>query len=84
MRCLRYADIRHVRYKMWLKFWNNLGVNVYIKIASIGEKLVLDILLGNHDDMNDVMARENVDSLYSMISGFLHTCLRSSSREAPL
>ena len=81
LRCPRHAGVRH---KMWLKIWNNLDVDVYIKMASIGEELVFDVLLGNHDIINDVLARENVDSFYSMISGFLHTCLRSSSREAPL
>ena len=52
-------------------------------MASIGDELVFDILLGNHDIINDVLAREKVDSCYSMISGFLHTYLRSLSREAP-
>ena len=65
-----------------VKIWNSFGVDVYIKMASIGDELVLDILLGNHDIINDVLARENVDSFYSMISGFLHTFLRSLSREA--
>ena len=65
-----------------IKIWNNFGVDVYIQMASIGDKLVLDILLGNHDIINDVLARENVDSFYSMISGFLYTYLRSLSREA--
>ena len=59
MRCLRHADVRH---KMWLKHWNNFGVDVYIKLTSIGEALVLDILIGNHDIINDVLARENMDS----------------------
>ena len=54
-------------------------------MACIGEERVLDILLGNRDIINDVLAKENVDNFYSMIqSGFLHTCLRTSSREAPL
>ena len=53
LRCARHADARH---KMWLKIWNNLGVDVYIKMASIGEELVHDILLGNHDIINDVLA----------------------------
>ena len=52
------------------------------KMASIADELVLDILHGNHDIINDVLAREKVDSFYSMISGFLHTNLRSLSREA--
>ena len=82
LRYPRHADVRH---KMWLKNWNNLGVDVYIKMACIGEERVLDILLGNRDIINDVLAKENVDNFYSMIqSGFLHTCLRTSSREAPL
>ena len=51
-------------------------------MASIGDELVLDILLGNHGIINDVLARENVNSFYSMISGFLHKFLRSLSREA--
>ena len=57
--------------------------DVYIKTASIGDELVLDTLLGNHDIINDVLARENANSFYSMVSGFLHTFLRSLSREAP-
>ena len=76
LRCPWHAYVRH---KMWLKLWNNFGVDVYIKMASIGDELVLEILLGNHDIINDVLARENVDSFYSMISGFLHTYLRSLS-----
>ena len=51
-------------------------------MASIGDELVLDILLGNHDIINNVLPREKVDSFYSMISGFLHTYMRSLSREA--
>ena len=71
-RCPRYADVRH---KMWLELWNNFSVDVYIKMASIGVELVLDILLGNHGIINDVLARENVDSFYRMISGFfIHFC----------
>ena len=50
-------------------------------MASIGDELVLDILLGNQDIINDVLARENMDSFYSIISGFLHTYMRSLSRE---
>ena len=53
-------------------------------MASIGVELVLDTLLGNHEIINDVLARENVDSFNSMTSGFLHTFLRSLSRETPL
>ena len=72
MRCPRHADVRH---KMWLKIWNNFGVDEYIKMASISDELVLDILLGNHDILNDVLARENVDSFYRLISvSCIHFC----------
>ena len=53
------ADVQH---KMGLNIWNNFGVEVYIKMASICEKLVLDILYGNHKIINDDLARENADS----------------------
>ena len=71
---------------MWFKIWNNFCVDVYIKMASKGDELVLDTVLGkfNHEIINDVLARENVDSFNSMASGFLHTFLRSFCREAPL
>ena len=68
---------------MWLKIWNNFGVDVYVKMASIGEELLLDILLGNYIIITDVLARENMDRFYRMIAGFLHTFLRALSREAP-
>ena len=68
---------------MWLKIWNNFGVDVYVKMASIGEELLLDILLGNYIVITDVLARENMDRFYRMIAGFLHTFLRTLSREAP-
>ena len=62
VRCSRHAHDADVRHMMWLKIWNNnFGVDVYIKLASIDEELVLDILLGNYDIVNDVLARENVD-----------------------
>ena len=80
LRCPRYADVRH---KMWLNIWNNFGVDFYVKMASIGEELLLDILLGNYIIITDVLARENMDSFYRMIAGFLHTFLRTLSREAP-
>ena len=79
LRCPRYADVRH---KMWLNIWNNFGVDFYVKMASIGEELLLDILLGNYIIITDVLARENMDSFYRMIAGFLHTFLRTLSREA--
>ena len=62
LRCPRHADVRH---KMWLKIWNNFGYDVYIKMASIGDELVLDILLGNHGIINNVLSRENVDSFFT-------------------
>ena len=52
-------------------------------MASIGEELVLDILLGNYDIINDVLAIRNVDSFYGIISGFLHNFLRTLNRKAP-
>ena len=56
---------------MWIKIWNNVGVDVYIKMASICDELVLDILLGIHGIINDVLARENVDGFYSLISALI-------------
>ena len=64
---------------MWLNIWNNFGADVYVKMASIGEELVLDIRLGNYI----IIARETMDSFYSMLAGFLHKFLRTLSREAP-
>ena len=80
MRCPLYADVQH---KMWLNIWNNFGVDVYVKMASKGEELVLDILLGNCIIINDVLAKEKMDSFYILIAGFLHKFLRTLNREAP-
>ena len=51
-------------------------MNIKVAAFTVGEKSS-NISLGNHDNINDVLARENVDSCYSMISGLLHTFLRS-------
>ena len=56
---------------MWIKIWNNVGVDIYIKMASICDELVLDIFLGNHGIINDVLARENVDGFHSLISALI-------------
>ena len=48
---------------MMLNIWNNFGADIYVKMASIGEELLLDILLGNYIIITDVLARENMDRL---------------------
>ena len=62
--CPRYADVRH---EIWLNIWNSFDVDVYFKMVSICEKLLLDILLGNYIIITDVLAQ-----FCCMIAGFLH------------
>ena len=63
----------HLRHKMWLGFWRQFDIELYIRLAGLANDTFLDVLFGRYDVIADIMNDINVQKedfyCYSMLHG---------------
>lgn len=62
-----YANSK-ARHMMWVGLWNKFGINAYLRLSSLGDDDLLDILFGHFEAIADVIYDAQKNSFYSFVA----------------
>ena len=59
---------------MWLGFWRQFDIELYIRLAGLANDTFLDVLFGRYDVIADIMNNINVqkEDFYCYVARFIH------------
>ena len=66
--CLIYQGVRQ---KFWNLLWNNFGEDIYLRLSSMSDDAILNVMFGAFDMVADILNTNSEENFYSLIACYI-------------